>query len=244
MEFRVKRYGTAGVAHSFGSELRLNGGRITLPVKTKEFKSSLSAFFNARLCWSWNYVLHKTGTIGNVEDTISVPNRSIHLPNHPFKTGEKVIFTRSNKPGTASLTVANNAAQLNAFSVPDNTSLSSTLYVINKGTNYIGLATQVGLTTETVYFFSTGSDNSEYKLRTDRDQITVDVSKIKTNVSCGTTHGLKRGAIKFNVVPSSTVGIGTSLQLKSSLMLTRENCLSIQQELLHLILIHHKSDAN
>ena len=217
---RVKRYGTAGVAHSFGSELRLNGNRITLPVKTKEFKSSLNkiAFFNAQDSVGVGTTSTlKTFTIGNVQDTISVPNRSIHLPNHPFKTGEKVIFTRSNKPGTASLTVANNAAQLDAFAIPDNTSLSSTLYVINKGTNYIGLATQVGLTTagNGLYFFSTGSDDSEYKLRTDKDQITADVSKIKTNVSCGTTHGLKRGdTIKFNVVPSSTVGIGTSTAVK------------------------------
>ena len=41
----------------------------------------------------------------------------------------------------------------------------SELYVINKGRDYIGLTTQVGLTTagNGLFFYSTGSDNSEYK---------------------------------------------------------------------------------
>ena len=217
---RVKRYGTAGVAHSFGSDLRLNGNRITLPIKTKEFKSNLDklAFFNAADSVGVGTTSTlKTFTIGNVEETISVPNRSIYLPDHPFKTGDEVTFTMSNKPGTASITAANNAAQANTFTIPDNTSLTSTLYVINKGTDYIGLATQVGLTTagNGLYFFSTGSDNSEYKLTTNKSKITADVSKIKTVVSCGTTHGLERGdTIKFNVLPTSTVGIGTSTAVR------------------------------
>ena len=217
---RVKRYGTAGVAHSFGSDLRLNGNRITLPIKTKEFKSNLDklAFFNAADSVGVGTTSTlKTFTIGNVQETISVPNRSIYLPDHPFKTGDEVTFTMSNKPGTASITAANNAAQANTFTIPDNTSLTSTLYVINKGTDYIGLATQVGLTTagNGLYFFSTGSDNSEYKLTTNKSKITADVSKIKTVVSCGTTHGLERGdTIKFNVLPTSTVGIGTSTAVR------------------------------
>ena len=217
---RVKRYGTAGVAHSFSSELRLNGDRITLPIKTSKFKSTLDsvAFFNAQDSVGVGTTSTlKTFTIGNVQETISVPNRSIYIPNHPFNTGEEVIFTKSNKPGTASITAANNAAQANSFSIPDNTSLTSTLYIINKGADYIGLATQVGLTTagNGLYFFSTGSDNSEYRLTTNRSKITADVSKIKTVVSCGATHGLEYGdTIKFNVVPNSTVGTGTSTAVR------------------------------
>ena len=46
---RVKRHGTAGVAHSYSSRLELLSDRIILPLKTKEFDSKRNhvVYFNA-----------------------------------------------------------------------------------------------------------------------------------------------------------------------------------------------------
>ena len=106
---RVHRFGTAGYAHTIGSELRLQPNRITLPVKTKEFKSDRvdKVFFNALhsvgIGTTTGGSTQKTFTIGNVTETVSIPFNQIYIPGHPFKTGEKVIFKRSNKPGVNSI---------------------------------------------------------------------------------------------------------------------------------------------
>ena len=46
---RVKRYGSTGAAHSFGSDLNLTADRVKLPVKTGRFTSQRDnlVYFNA-----------------------------------------------------------------------------------------------------------------------------------------------------------------------------------------------------
>ena len=220
---RVHRFGTAGYGHTIGSELRLQPNRITLPVKTKEFKSDRvnKVFFNALhsvgIGTTSGGSTQKTFTIGNVSETVSIPFNQIYIPDHPFKSGEKVILRRSNKPGVNSILAGEDNTPNNNFFIPNTTTLESELYIINKGPNYIGLVTTVGLTTsgQGLYFHTSGSDDAQYSLENIKTQITADIDRLITQVSCAATHGLiNNDKIKMNIVPKGTVGIGTSTHVR------------------------------
>ena len=105
-----------------------------------------------------------------------------YIPNHPFQTGDKLTFTKSPKLTTTSLLVGNNNSQTDTFYIPDTVLDTYTVYAINKGRDYIGLTTSVGLTTtgDGLYFFTDGSDESDYLLKTNKDQVTGEVDKIIT----------------------------------------------------------------
>ena len=231
---RVKRNNSIGVAHSYGSNLTVIGDRVTIPVKTKEFTSEVDdlVYFNAKdsvgVGTTGGGAQSKTFTVGNVSETVSVPFRSIYLPNHPFKTGQRLTFTKSNIAGVDSLIVGNDNTALNTFFVPDNLTLSSDVYVINKSKDYIGLTTQVGLTTNTegLFFYSDGSDNSEYLLKSNYAQVTADIDRLVTTVSCGQSHGLNVGdTINLKVKPNISVGLGNTLPVELKLEVSDQRLL-------------------
>ena len=75
--------------------------QINIPVKTKKFESRKMILFtlmnSISRCW------YNTGgatsvkyIIGEVVQDLSIPTRTIHIPNHPFKTGQKVTLFKSN----------------------------------------------------------------------------------------------------------------------------------------------------
>ena len=223
---RVKRFASTGVAHSLGSDFNVVGDRITLSVKTSKFDSKRNdlVYFNAKdsvgIGTTAGGAVSKTFVIGNVSDTISIPHRSIYVPNHPFKTGQRVTFTKSDVAGIDSLIVGNDDTNLNTFQIPNTATLTSDVYVINKGRNYIGLATQVGLTTNTegLFFYSDGTDNSEYLLKSNKTQVLGDVDRVTTLVSTASSHGLEVGdEIKLTLRPNTVVGFGTTAALSLSL---------------------------
>jgi hypothetical protein len=231
---RVKRNNSVGVAHSYGSNLTVIGDRVTIPVKTKEFASKVDdlVYFNTKdsvgVGTTGGGAQSKTFTVGNISETVSVPFRSIYLPNHPFKTGQRLTFTKSNIAGVDSLIVGNDNTALNTFFVPDNLTLSSDVYVINKSKDYIGLTTQVGLTTNTegLFFYSDGSDNSEYLLKSNYAQVTGDIDRLVTTVSCGQSHGLNVGdTINLKVKPNISVGLGNTLPVELKLEVSDQRLL-------------------
>ena len=222
---RVKRYASSGVAHTYSSDLNILNSRVKIPARTEKFESKLDnlVYFNAKdsvgIGTTLGGAISKTFTIGNVTDTVSIPYRSIYLPNHPFKTGQRLTFTMSDVAGINALIVGNDETNVNTFFIPNAFTLTSDVYVINKGRNYIGLTTQVGLTTnsEGLFFYSDGSDNSEYLLKTNYDKVTGDVDKIVTLVSTASSHGLQNGdSIKLTVVPNTIVGLGSTAALSLS----------------------------
>jgi len=215
----VKRFGSTGVAHSFGSDLSLSSDRVRLPVKTTKFDSRRDrlVYFNATKSVGVGVTAggaqEKVRSVGVTTSSVSVPCRAIYLPNHGFKTGERLTFTKSTLAGVDSLIVGNDSSNQGTFFIPDTNTLSSDVFVINKGENLIGLTTQVGLTTasEGLFFYSDGSNNSEYLLKTNRNQVLGNVDRITTIVSTSSTHGLlNRDIIKLNVVPNTVVGFGTT----------------------------------
>ena len=214
---KIHRHGAAGVAHTATSTLNLKNNSVILKAKTKKFSSERNslAYFNAN-----NSIGVGVGTgsvytfeVGGTPKTVAIPPRQIYIPNHPFKTGQKLTFTKSFDPTVTSIIVGDDNTQTNTFSIPDTVTRTSDVYVINKGRDYIGLTTTVGLTTtgNGLYFYSNGSDNSQYLLETNKEQITGEINKVVTTVSCGTTHGLSESdEIKMTVIPNTIVGIGTT----------------------------------
>ena len=219
---RVKRFGNTGAAHTYGSSLNILSDRVRIPAKSNIFDSKRDdlVYFNANdsigIGTTPGGAISKSFTIGGISQSVSIPYRSIYLPNHPFRTGQQVEFTKSDLAGVNSLIVADNDSNLNTFQIPDIFTLSSTVYVINKGKDYVGLVTQVGLTTnsEGLYFYSDGSDNSEYLFSSNYKKITGQVDRVVSTVSVGQSHGLSEGdSVKLTVIPNSVVGLGSTSPL-------------------------------
>ena len=219
---RVKRFGNTGAAHTYGSSLNILSDRVRIPAKSNIFDSKRDdlVYFNANdsigIGTTPGGAISKSFTIGGISQSVSIPHRSIYLPNHPFRTGQQVEFTKSDLAGVNSLIVADNDSNLNTFQIPDIFTLSSTVYVINKGKDYVGLVTQVGLTTnsEGLYFYSDGSDNSEYLFSSNYKKITGQVDRVVSTVSVGQSHGLSEGdSVKLTVIPNSVVGLGSTSPL-------------------------------
>ena len=91
------------------------------------------------------------------------------------------------------------------------------LYAINKSSDFIGIVTQIGLTTSTngLYFFNNGSDNYEYSLEPTKNQVVCVVQKNDAVVSVSTAHNLQpQDKISLKIVPNRSVGIGTSTKVR------------------------------
>ena len=217
---KVKRFGNTGVAHTLGSEVNLIPDRIKIQAKTPSFKSSRSklVYFNADNAVGFgtttNGAIEKTITIGGVDNLIQIPTRAIYVPNHGFKTGEEISFSMNDSAATAAnVLIVSNESTSTQFNLPENRASTATVYAINKGPNYIGLTTAVGLTTfsDGLYFRTGGSDNAEYLLKNNPTQVTGDLDRLVTTVSTSSTHGLKHNdVITLDVKPNTVVGLGTT----------------------------------
>ena len=218
---RVKR-GIVGISHTVSDIVEVKNSSITIPVITDYFDSvkNTDTFFNPFFSVG---VGLQTGTsldidyhLGVAAKTVSVPVQSIYLPNHPFRSNQTVEFRSPN--GLNGLPVREEPGDI-SFTIPSN-GTNQTLYVINKGKDYIGLTTQIGLTTTTngLYFVSTDeiTNNSfEYSLKTTFNEITADIQKIKTQVSISTVHNLKTNdEIELLVQPKLSVGVGTDTSIR------------------------------
>ena len=211
---RVKR-GVSGSAHTASSFVDLIPSFLTLPVQSDYFDSKVDDkyYFNPKesvgvgtivgIGTSVNY------TKGELLEVVSVPTQSIYLPNHQFKTNQEVVFT---KPSSGlGLTVSNSSGG-STFNLPSSGN-SQTVYIINKSNDYIGIVTQVGLTTNTngLFFVNNGSNQFDYLLESNFSQVTGSVQKITTQVSVSTSHNLSNGDnITLTVESNQSVGIGTS----------------------------------
>ncbi|MGA1047588.1 MAG: hypothetical protein ACO3UU_06235, partial [Minisyncoccia bacterium] len=154
--------------------------------------------------------------IGITTYSTFIPTQSIFIPNHPFKTGQQVIFRKPSGADPISVSDTSTSASFNILSGD-----SETLYTINKSKDYIGLVTSVGFTTNTNGLFfrntswSAANDNYQYSIESNFEQIKVDVNKINAVVSVSTSHQLEVGDTVFlNVSPDLSVGIGTSTAVR------------------------------
>ena len=158
-----------------------------------------------------------TYQVGELSYKVDVPTQSIYLPNNNFKHKERIIFRKPNGSNTIQVS---NTPDSTAFNLPFSGN-EQTLYVIKKSNNYIGLVTQIGLTTTSdgIYFrnyVSSGlSTDYEYSFEPVRDEVIAKVESIKSIVSISTSHYLSDGDdVVLNIIPNTTAGIGNSTSVR------------------------------
>ena len=218
---RVLR-GIVGAAHTANTDVFVSPSKFTLPLSVPDFDSSLNdkVFFNSiqsvGIGTTTGASSSRSYFTGDRHYTISVPNQSVYLPDHPFKTGQQVTFERFS--GSQGFTVSNTETSA-TFSIPQSGN-TETLFVVKKTNDLIGLCTQVGLTTNTegLYFrniiSNADSRDFRYSLTSNKTQITAKAEKIRAKVAVSTAHGLNNGdTIHLSVNPDQSVGIGTSVSV-------------------------------
>jgi hypothetical protein len=210
---RVKR-GVTGSSHTTTSFGFIYPNVISLSIESDYFDSNLNDkyYFNPTqaigIGTTSGVGVAVTYTVGERSYQIDVPTQSIYLPDHQFRTSERVIIRKNGGGNSISVSETPDPSTFNLLD-----SGLETVYVINKGKDYIGIVTQVGFTTSTsgLFFHTNGSDNFEYSIEPTKNQITCTVQKNTAVVSVSTAHNLSVGdQIKLSVISDQSVGIGTS----------------------------------
>ena len=205
---RVQR-GLPGTSHEVGSLVSLKNNSFTIDAKLDYFKSEVNkkVYFNPRKSIG-------VGTISGISSDVSfnfgnqiiyrsIPTQRIYIEDHPFSTNQLVTL---NTNGNSTISISTSPSGT-PFNIP------STLYVVNKSPNTIGVKTS--LTSNEVFFRTNGDNSDDYLFETNFEQKLATVKKIKSTVSVSTSHGLTEGdTITLNVKPNLTVGIGTSSSVK------------------------------
>ena len=218
---RVRRGNLSGV-HTVGTRLSLIPNLFDIPLKNIKFNSKLNdvVYFNPHESIGVGTVVGlgstALSTLGDITNVVPTPTYSIFLPNHPFKTNQRVTLT---KPAAGyGITVSKDDGVTN-FTIPKSGTTAEDIFIIRKSKDYIGIVTQVGLTTSSIglaFFGDTkvGSSSFEYNLSSNFDQVTGTLERIHSKVSVSTSHNLTTGdLVDFNVVPNQSVGIGTSVSI-------------------------------
>ena len=213
--------------HTFGSNVDILNNSFTIPVETEKFESKVNeiVYFNGvesigvgtdGVGYTTSYVVGETIT------QVSIPERAIYLPNHPFVTGQKVKLERPNVTN-AEIDVSSTNSSAGSFELPFTGTTSTDVYVIKKDENYIGIVTTragVANTSDGLYFLGNGIagiGSGLYNFTSQHDQVIADVDKIVSTVTTNigvaetTTHNLQEGdMVSLNVIPNLSVGIGTT----------------------------------
>ena len=223
---RVLRH--TGIAHTLGSNIDVLNNQISIPVQTKRFDSEVNdvIYFNGPqsvgVGTTSGGATSVDRIVGEIIERTSIPTRTIHIPKHPFKTGQKLTL---NKRVGANRFDVGRTPLVTEFKLPFVGANATEVFVINKGEDNIGLVTTrvgIGSTSEGLYFYSKGSlsgiSSGLYNFQTSKEQVTGNIDKIVTTVSTNvaaadtTTHNLVEGdIIKLNVVPNINVGIGNTI---------------------------------
>lgn len=216
---RIRRYSGATSSHSASSPIYFLPDSFTISKKTSVFDSKLDdkIYFNPTKSVGVGTTSGITNeisyTIGDIQSTVSVPTQSIYIPNHPFVSNQRVTVRRPSGASDINYSLTSSSATLSLFGISNN---ETTLYVVNKSKDFIGLTTAVGLTTTGgVYFLSSGDDNYEYSIESNFYKETVTVENNRTIVSTASTHGLTDGdSVRLSIEPNLNVGIGTSTSIR------------------------------
>jgi hypothetical protein len=216
---RVKRYSGSTSSHSSSSSIYFLPDSFFIDKKLDQFESKVDnkIYFNSLRSVGVGTTSGTTNDIsyriGETEYTVSVPTQSIYLPNHPFDTNQKVTLRRLVSYADIQYSITPSGSPLNLFG---GSSTSSTLYVVNKSKDFIGLTTAIGLSTSGgVYFRTSGDDYYEYSIESNFYKEILTIENNKTIVSTESNHGLLDGdTVRLIVDPNLSVGIGTSTSVR------------------------------
>lgn len=217
---RVLRQNNA-LSHEISSIVTVKPSTFRFNYKIDKFDSKLDEFvyFNPQVSvgvgtTSGTYT-SVTYPIGEEIITYNKYTQSILLPNHPFKTGQKLTFRRPSAfDGT--IAVSRDPESL-VFNLHDAFEVDTDVYVINKTSDHVGIVTQLIdiETSEGLYLQSSGSASYQYYLKTNNNQITATANRNVTTVSVSTYHQLQNNDfVQINVKPNLTAGIGSSESIR------------------------------
>ena len=238
---RVKRGAVSGI-HTVGTKVELIPNTFDIKLGfTDDFDSKLNdkVFFNPHESIGVGTAVGlgstSTSTLGDLIKIVSTPLQSIRLPNHKFETNQKVTLT---KPAAGYALTVSDDDGISTFSIPESGN-SQDVFVIRKSSNYIGIVTQVGLTTTSnglsfVGDTKVGSSSFEYSFESNFTQVTGTLERIHAQVSVSTAHFLdNKDIVNLNVKPNQSVGIGTSTsvnlkydELNNILLINTKTCAS------------------
>ena len=175
---RVLRH--TGIAHTLGSNIDVLNNQISIPVQTKKFDSETNDIIYFNSAQSVGIGTTPGGAtsvdriVGEIVERTSIPTRTIHIPNHPFKTGQKLTLHK--RVGANRFDVGTTPL-VTEFKLPFLGANATEVFVIDKGENNIGLVTTrvgIGSTSEGLFFYSKGSvtgiSSGLYILQTSKDQ--------------------------------------------------------------------------
>ena len=140
----------------------------------------------------------------------SVPTQRISLPNHPFKTNQKLEFNKG----------SNSAISISTTPTGTPFNLPTFVYAVNKSPNTIGIKTT--LNSDEVYFRVNGSNADDYFFLKRYDNVGGTFRRINSVVSISSAHGLSEGDLIALQCRNSnlSVGIGTSTAIRVNRNLT------------------------
>jgi hypothetical protein len=205
----------AGAAHTATTTVNLLPNSLSFNKSTNYFDSKLNdvVYFNPKQSLGVGSTvgigIGVDYKIGDNTFGISVPTQSIYIPDHPFQSNQQIIMR---KQGSSSVISVANTQTSTPFDLLSNNN-EQVLYAIKKSKDYIGIVTQIGLTTTTngLFFVNNGSDDYRYSIQSNFNQMLGVVQKIETTVSVSTSHNLLSGDIvNLSIKPNLSVGIGTS----------------------------------
>jgi hypothetical protein len=216
---RVLRSGI-GTSHTESSEIYFIPDSFIIFEDTDNFDSKLDSkiFFNPNnsvgvgttpgSTYELNYYIGKTKV------STSVPIQSIYIPNHPFKTNQKVIFK---KPTDSPPILVSEGINSPVFNLPFSGD-SQTVYIINKSKDYIGIITSLdvlGVATATDYnnglfFLDGGGNNDLYSIDSTFKQEKCTISRVKSTIFTKNPHFLRENdSIDLVVNVDGIVGFET-----------------------------------
>ena len=214
---RVKR-GLTGTAHTVGMAVTFNQVTFLVDKKVDFFESRISdrVYFNPTesigIGTTPGIGIEVTYSFGDETIVGSVPTQRISLPDHPFKTNQKLEFNKG----------SNNAISISTTPTGTPFNLPTFVYAVNKSPNTIGIKTT--LNSDEVYFRVNGSNADDYFFLKRYDNVGGVFRRINSVVSISSAHGLSEGdLITLNVEPNLSVGIGTSTAIRVNRNYNTEN---------------------
>ena len=206
-----------GTIHPEGSKVEYLTNKFTINKSILKFDSKVNqkVFFNPKkaigLGVNDGEASEVTFSFAGQEIKRNIPTKQIFIENHPFKTNQKIKFTRPDST-QISISTESSSSQFNLPSAPE------FLYVVNKTPNTIGIKTGIGNDFNEVYFRNINSADSDlYQFETTFDQVIGDIESIKTTITTTEPHELQNNdQITLDLKPNLSVGIGTSSHVNVS----------------------------
>ena len=218
---RVKR-GLVGTSHTATTKVAYIPDSFTISADVDYFESSVNdkVYFNPKesvgLGTTVGISSSMTFDFGDSSVTRDIPTQRIYIENHPFTTNQPVNLT---VPSGGEISISNTPTGT-PYDLPIS-GVTTTVYIVRKTINSIGIKTGVGSEFKEVFFINSGTDSDEYFFESIHRQIKSKVQRINSVVSISTVglntapvgetyHKLSTGnQVTLNVQPKLTGGIGT-----------------------------------